>query len=938
VKAMESALVKTGIDVIGDVPWGTHFCQFYQTRQDLLDILVPYFKAGLENNEFCMWVTAEPLNEGEARAEMAKAMPDFAEYLARGQIEILPHDKWNLKEGVFDGQRVLGGWVDKLNQALARGSAGLRLTGNTFWLERSGWKDFTEYEAEGNNVISQYKMLALCTYSLDKCAAAEIIDVVHNHQFALLKKKGRWEIMESATHRRTKEALWQSEKELSTILSSLPMLILVVDSERRVLQANAAAAKFAGRRVEEMLGMRGGEAIRCLNSLDDPRGCGFGPSCQTCKTRLMVLDTFEKGNSHYQVEWHLPFSFGEKQEEVTFLISTVLLPTSEKQVLVCIQDITERKKAEEALSKARDELEVRVQERTRDLVEANKVLEAEIADRNRAQAETQLRVAQQAVIARLGQMALAGADLDELFYEAVKKIAQTLKVEYCKVLELLPGEKELLLRVGVGWKNGLVGRATVGAGVDSQAGYTLIFDKPIIMEDIRTEKRFNGPPLLHEHGVLSGMSVVIPGKDKPFGVLGAHTARLREFTEDDAHFLQAAANVLAGTIERRRAEEALHKAHDELETRVEERTRELGEANWVLQAEIAERRRVEEALREERNMLMTVLETMKDGVFIVSPQYDVEYINPALAEELGTLKKKRCYEYFHDRQDPCPWCRNEEIFAGETVRYEWTSYKTKKTYDLVSTVMHNPDGTMSKLEIFRDITERKDLEKLKDEFVGLVSHELRSPLTVITGGIYTVLSEWQRLTERDRRQLLQDAAVEADSLSRILDNLLDLSRTQAGKLSLYPESLDMNRLVRSTAKKIKVIAPGHYIRMHFPRKLSSVKADRVKVERILYNLMHNAVKYSPAGSNVEIFAVQGERFLTVCVRDHGEGISDGDQAMLFQPFQRLDKEASGSARGTGLGLLVCRRLVEAHGGHIWVEAELGQGSSFYFTLPLATRG
>jgi signal transduction histidine kinase len=146
----------------------------------------------------------------------------------------------------------------------------------------------------------------------------------------------------------------------------------------------------------------------------------------------------------------------------------------------------------------------------------------------------------------------------------------------------------------------------------------------------------------------------------------------------------------------------------------------------------------------------------------------------------------------------------------------------------------------------------------------------------------------------------------------------------------------MNNLVRDTVKKIKPVAPEHRISVHFPKKLSAVRADRVRVERILYNLLHNAVKYSPDGSSVEVFAVHGERYLTVCVRDQGTGLSESDQAMLFQPFQRLDKEGSGNAKGTGLGLLVCRRLVEAHGGHIWVESEPGKGSSFYFSLPLGT--
>jgi len=208
-------LRKTGIDVIGDVPWATHFCQFYQTKQDLLDILIPYFKAGLENNEFCMWVTAEPLSEREAHRAVTGAIPEFAQYEARGQIEILPHDKWYLKDGVFDLHWVLDGWVAKLSQALARGYSGMRVTGNTAWLERSGWKDFTQYEAEINNVIGKYKMLVLCTYSLDRCSASEVIDVVNNHQFALLRKEGRWELIESAVYKQTKEALQQSQHDLS---------------------------------------------------------------------------------------------------------------------------------------------------------------------------------------------------------------------------------------------------------------------------------------------------------------------------------------------------------------------------------------------------------------------------------------------------------------------------------------------------------------------------------------------------------------------------------------------------------------------------------------------------------------------------------------------------------------------------------------------------
>jgi PAS domain S-box-containing protein len=188
-----------------------------------------------------------------------------------------------------------------------------------------------------------------------------------------------------------------------------------------------------------------------------------------------------------------------------------------------------------------------------------RLAELERVDAERQQAENTLRerVNQQAVVADLGQRALAGVDLASLFDEAASRLATTLGVEYAKVLELLPNGRELCLRAGVGWREGLIGRATVGAGTDSQAGYTLLSSNPVIVEDLRTEPRFSGPALLVEHGVVSGMSVIIHGRDRPFGVLGTHTVRQRRFTRDDIHFIQAVANILAAAIERARTEDAL---------------------------------------------------------------------------------------------------------------------------------------------------------------------------------------------------------------------------------------------------------------------------------------------------------------------------------------------------------------------------------------------
>lgn len=163
--------------------------------------------------------------------------------------------------------------------------------------------------------------------------------------------------------------------------------------------------------------------------------------------------------------------------------------------------------------------------------------------------ETAQQVSEQRrIVTLLGHYAITETNLDTLLQRAVEMVADNLQVEYCKVLQLLPGGDELLLRAGIGWKKGLIGFAKVGAGANSQAGYTLLYNKPVVVTNMKREKRFMGPKLLHEHHVVSGMSVVIYGKDHPFGVLGAHTKEHRLFTEEDVEFLQSVANVLSEAV------------------------------------------------------------------------------------------------------------------------------------------------------------------------------------------------------------------------------------------------------------------------------------------------------------------------------------------------------------------------------------------------------
>ena len=182
------------------------------------------------------------------------------------------------------------------------------------------------------------------------------------------------------------------------------------------------------------------------------------------------------------------------------------------------------------------------------------------------------RIRQQEAVAYLGQLALSDIELPDLMNEAVKLVARTLDVEYCKILELQSDGKSLLLVAGVGWKNRAVGHARVPAQKNSQAGFTLASRQPVIVENLFQEKRFQAPELLLEHNVVSGMSTIIGSFEQPFGVLGAHTSHTRVFSQEDIHFLQSIANILGAVIRRSQAEASLKALNADLEKRVAERT------------------------------------------------------------------------------------------------------------------------------------------------------------------------------------------------------------------------------------------------------------------------------------------------------------------------------------------------------------------------------
>jgi DNA-binding CsgD family transcriptional regulator len=198
---------ETAIPVLGDMPWGTHICVFYETKEDLFDTTVPYFEAGLRSNEFCVWAISDPITDAEAKDALRLAVPDLDSRLAAGQIEILQATDWYLEGNHFDLKRINGAWNEKLQSALARGHAGMRISGNAFWIATDHWKAFCEYEQALDQSFTGQKMIALCTYSLGASSAGDVLDMACAHQCSIARRNGAWEFMETPELRQAKRQI-----------------------------------------------------------------------------------------------------------------------------------------------------------------------------------------------------------------------------------------------------------------------------------------------------------------------------------------------------------------------------------------------------------------------------------------------------------------------------------------------------------------------------------------------------------------------------------------------------------------------------------------------------------------------------------------------------------------------------------------------------------
>jgi PAS domain S-box-containing protein len=968
---VSETLRKTGIHVIGVAPWSTHFCQLYQTKEDLLEILVPYFKAGLVNNEFCMWVTSEPLTAEEASKAMSKAMRGFSKYVKKGQIEIIPYWEWYLKGGFFNSQRVLNGWVDKLNSALDRGFDGLRLTSNTFWLEKKDWKSFADYEAKVTSVIGNYKILALCTYCLDRCNAVEVMDVIRNHEFALIKQAAKWDMIENSAYKIAKEALIESQEKFERLYSSMTEGVAVHDI---VYDDGGKAVDYIITNVNP--------AFEAITGLKKEAATGRKATVLYQTGEPPYLDIYarvaETGQSTAFETYFLPM-------EKHFSIS-VFSPEKGKFATV-FSDITERKREEahqkQVLEESREHV-AKLEEQRIELELMNEELHAaqetlqESRDRylelyNSAPVGY-LVLEQHAIIREANQtlVNMLGVSKNELegasFLRFVAPESGTgLKRYLNRVFETgTPQKCEIRIRRGDGsYFYAMLGSiSTRNPQTKNPQCRTTVSD---ITEQKQAEERMES--IAKEWQMtFDSIQDMVSIQDKDFKLVRVNKAyedaigmKEEELIGQKCYEIVHGSPCPPSVCPHRQTVKTRQSITEEifeprLEIYLEATTSPILDENGSvvgtvhIAKDITERKQMEDVLQHEKDKLKNILDSMEDGVYIANKDYTIEYVNPAMVARFGRSTGQKCYQYLHGLQEICPWCQNDRVFKGERVHRELHFPKVSAVFDLTDTPLVNPDGSISKLEILHDVTERKRTEdrinalnvallrrtaeleaanKELEAFGYSVSHDLRAPLRSINGFSQAISQDYADKLDGQGKDYLRRICNASQLMAQLIDDMLRLSK--ATMTELHYEKVNLSEMVEQIGASLHNLQPERQVELVVGPRIEA-SGDPALLRQVMENLLGNAFKFTGKNKQARIeFGVKKTADAEVYyLRDNGAGFDLTYADKLFKPFQRLHSQAD--YPGTGIGLALIQRIIKRHGGRIWAEAQPGKGATFLFTL------
>ena len=567
-----------------------------------------------------------------------------------------------------------------------------------------------------------------------------------------------------------------------------------------------------------------------------------------------------------------------------------------------------------------------------------------------------------AVVAELGHAALTGATVTELLDRACGLLCGALDVECVQVLHQPGGYGSLVLVAGIGWDDGVVvGHTTMPRGQESHAGFALEVGSTVVVGDFRRERRCRPSPLLVEHGVLSGICAPIPDLDRPYGALGVHSRRPRDFTPVEADFVDQVAGIIGGAIQNDRARLTLElQAH-----RQERRLRfpaALAECAQALLASSGEDR---------LELALEALKSATDATYIfiernvLDPEHGLCSQTIVEVDKSGTPNAGNSNEYW----DLVPWSqmpisrshleRGEsfllipsELTGPEHELYASDPFPIKSELDIpvfvdgeweglvgladITVVRQWSDEEMSMLGTVarlvgafweREAAQRRleELSSHKDRFVATVSHELRTPLTSVLG--FVELLQEGGFDEDDRKEILALVGDEATDLVNLVEDLLTMARAGQESFHVAEVPVDLRAQMRQVLEALEDIRSDEF---EFEGVAGRAVGDPARIRQILRNLVTNAIRYGGASIRIVLSHME-TKWVQIAVIDDGSGIPEADRDRVFEPYERAHHDP-GRTESVGLGLAVSRTLARRMGGDLSYEYKEG-ASRFVLRLP-----
>jgi PAS domain S-box-containing protein len=537
------------------------------------------------------------------------------------------------------------------------------------------------------------------------------------------------------------------------------------------------------------------------------------------------------------------------------------------------------------------------------------------------------RMRETMVLYRVSGKLMRTLNVDQLLGEILEVLERFFGYLSCAVLLVDEATRELYIKASRGYLQEVVERTRIKIGEEGITGWVAAHKVPLNVPDVTEDPGYIGAV----KGTRSEIAVPMLSGEKVIGVLDAQSPKVNAFNEGDLGILSSVA--AHATI-------AIEKA-------------------WLF-----------EQVTEGRNKLRAILNSTRDGILMLDTTGQIVMVNPMI-ERLWNLERPDAIRLDLAQlveEDPQDLLAKlgytqeqmrgllQQLQEGEQgvskAVYEIAAPDRRAIERVCAPVLDERGGSIGQVIVLHDVTEERELETMREDLTNMIVHDLRSPLAAVMGGLHLVRELINRGADMARAVEPLDIAISSsEKMLELVNSLLDISQLEAGRMRLEIKARSLPDLVDGARERVAPLAleDGIALQVELPPDLPQVAADENLVTRVLVNLLDNAIKFSPRGGVVSVRAdgvsaiptfeesseTTAQHYISVSVIDTGPGIPEEYREKIFEKFSQVEEQESRRGIGSGLGLTFCKLVVEAHGGHIWVESQMGQGSTFTFTLPVA---